>query len=105
MPIIATAAGPAPAGFDAGTRPVVGSAADSATLLSILTGVFTLIWTVFIAFAIIMFIIAGFQFLSARGEPGELEKARHSLIWGSIGVAVAILAFLLPFIIRGYVFG
>ncbi|OGZ66432.1 MAG: hypothetical protein A3C50_02465 [Candidatus Staskawiczbacteria bacterium RIFCSPHIGHO2_02_FULL_43_16] len=58
------------------------------------------LWIVFIAFAIIMFIVAGFQFLAAQGEPDGVGKARKFLLWGVIGVLVAVAAFTIPFFIR-----
>ena len=58
------------------------------------------IWPVFIGFAIIMFIVAGFFFLTANGEPGKLSTARTSVIWGIVGVAVGVIAFSIPYIIQ-----
>lgn len=66
----------------------------------IFDAIFGLLWPIFAAYAVIMFIIAGFQFLSARGEAGEAVKARQSVVYGSIGVALGILAFSIPFIIK-----
>lgn len=66
----------------------------------IFDAIFGLLWPIFAAYAVIMFIIAGLQFLSARGEPSEVVKARQSVIYGSIGTALGILAFSIPFIIK-----
>lgn len=67
----------------------------------IITKILNLMWVVLVAFAMIMFLVAAFQFLSAQGEPEEIKKARNSLIWGVVGLAVAIIAFSLPRIIVG----
>lgn len=67
---------------------------------NILNNTLNLIWVVFIGFAVIMFIWAGFEFLSAQGEPAGIEKARKALLWGIIGVAVGVLAFTIPFFIQ-----
>lgn len=74
----------------------------SATVTNIggvVDAIFALIWPIFAAFAVIMFIIAGIQFLSAQGEPNKISQARQSLIWGAVGMAVGLLAFSIPFII------
>src|SRR3989344_3977501 len=61
---------------------------------AILGKIFTfIIWPVVIAFVIIMFIMAGFMFLTANGEPGKLSLARSSLAWGVVGVIVILVSF------------
>ncbi len=57
------------------------------------------IWPLFVGFAIVMFLVAGFMFLSANGDPGKIRTGRDAVIWGSVGVVVGILAFSFPFII------
>lgn len=98
LPIVAVAAG-----FDAGNRPPTNVAANNATILAIITNTFNLLWLIFVAFAIVMFLVAGFQFLAAQGEPDGVKKAQKSVLWGAIGVALGILAFLIPFIIGNWV--
>lgn len=58
-----------------------------------------IIWLIFIAVAIIMFIYAGFLFVTASGEPAKLNTAKLALLGGFIGVAIAMLAISLPSII------
>lgn len=69
-------------------------------LYSAINGILRLLWILFIAFAVIMFIIAGFNFLAAQGEPGKVKDARNALIWGIVGVVVGVIAFSLPFILQ-----
>lgn len=92
------------AAFDAGRRPEPNLNAGNQWLTNLITAILSSIWMLFIAFAIIMFLVAGFQFLKAQGEPGEVATARKSLLWGMVGVLVGVLAFLLPFIIRYWIF-
>lgn len=66
---------------------------------AVVDAIFNVIWPIFAAFAVVMFIIAGVQFLSAQGEPSKISQARQSLIWGAVGMAVGLLAFSIPFII------
>src|SRR5688500_4862866 len=62
-------------------------------LSSIICNILRWIWPAFIGLAIIMFFVAGFFFLSAHGDPGKITLARVFLIWGIVGVIVAILGF------------
>jgi len=50
-------------------------------------------WIVFTVIAVIMFVVAGVLFLTARGQPEKVQEARGAFIWGVVGVVVAILAF------------
>lgn len=69
------------------------------TIGGIIDAIFAILWPVFAAYAVVMFILAGVQFLQARG--GDISDARNSVIWGSVGVGVALLAFTIPFIVKG----
>src|SRR3989344_1241856 len=44
-------------------------------------------------FVIIAFVLAGFKYLTAKGEPGKIAEANQSVIWGLAGVAVLVIAF------------
>ena len=59
---------------------------------TILNGVFEFVWPTTVALIIIIFIVIGFMFLLARGDPSKLEAARRSLIWGVAGVGVILLS-------------
>lgn len=72
-------------------------------IYAIINTIFGIVWPLFAAFAVLMFIYAGFQFLNARGE--DTSTARMAVVWGSVGVGVAVLAFSIPFIIRNVVLG
>jgi len=61
--------------------------------------IFLFIWPLFIAFAIIMFIVAGFIYLTAHGEPGKVKTAGQAVMWGAVGVGVGVLAFSIPTIV------
>lgn len=70
-------------------------------LLLLVNRILDLLWILFIAFAVIMFVVAGFMFLTARGEPEAVKDARNFVIYGIVGVAVGVIAFSLPFLIQG----
>lgn len=62
--------------------------------------VLNFIWPLFVGFAVIMFLVAGFMFLTAQGAPEKIATARMSILWGVIGVVIGIIAFSIPFIVR-----
>lgn len=48
--------------------------------------------TIVFAIAIIMILVAAFQFLTAAGNEEKVATARKSLVWGLVGIAVALFA-------------
>ncbi len=70
------------------------------TVIALVNKVLDFMWPLFIGFAVIMFIVAGFKFVAAQGEPTEVAGARMFVIWGIAGVAVGVLAFSLPYIVQ-----
>jgi len=48
--------------------------------------------TIIFAIAIIMILVAAFQFLTAAGNEEKVATARKSLVWGLVGIAVALFA-------------
>ncbi len=80
-----------------GGTPTGGGALTVNTLIDTLLN---FIWPLFMGFAVVMFLISGFQFLTAQGDPGKVDAARQSVLWGVVGVAMGVLAFSLPFIVK-----
>jgi len=76
--------------------------AGGLTLDLVFSAITTVLWVIFIGFAVIMFIVAAFQFFSAQGDPGEIGTARQSVIWGVVGIIAGVIAFSLPHIITSY---
>ena len=62
-----------------------------------------ILWPVAVAFFIVMFVIAGFLFATARGEPEQVKKARDAVIYGIVGVVVALIAFSIVTVIKNRV--
>lgn len=67
------------------------SALNIATLLSNIRDL--VVWPIFAGLAIIMFIYAGIMFLTSSGDPGKLTTARNAVIWGVVGIIVALLSY------------
>lgn len=67
---------------------------------NLLQSILLLLWSVFATFAVIAFITAGFLFLTANGDAGQVGKARQAVIWGAVGVGVALISVSIPFILK-----
>ena len=65
----------------------------SLTLNGLIPNILNVLWIVFTAFAIIMFVVSGIMFLTAQGDREKLVTARASLYWGVVGVIVGIVAY------------
>jgi len=42
------------------------------------------------AVAIVMFAIGGFSYIVSSGNPEHLQRAKHTLLYAAIGLAIAI---------------
>ena len=63
------------------------------SLPTLITQIQTIMWMIFGAIAVIMFVVAGILFLTSQGKPESIQTARSALIWGVAGVVVGILAY------------
>lgn len=64
---------------------------DLVRIISELLG--NIIWPIIVAVTVIMFLVAGFKFLTAQGAPDKLKEAKSAVIWGIAGVVVIVLSF------------
>lgn len=80
--------------------PGLAPGAQNLSITQIVNIVLNFIWPLFVGFAVIFFLIAGFQFLTAQGAPDKIATARMSVLWAVIGVVLGIIAFSIPFIVR-----
>lgn len=62
--------------------------------------VFNIIWVVAVGFSVVMFIIAGFKYLTAQGDPSKVWEATRMVIYGAVGIGVMILSFSIVWILR-----
>lgn len=69
-------------------------------ILSIGVSITNAIWIVFTIIAVIAFIVAGIIFLTAFGDAEKVRQARSAVIWGVVGIIVAILAYGITNMIR-----
>lgn len=78
--------------------------------ITTLGGVWTLVqsivnWLVaiFFLYATIQFLLAGWEYISSKGDEKKTEALRSRLLYGVIGVIVGLLAFSIPAIVRNFV--
>jgi len=88
------------AGLTQPPQPGQGVAIDPCAIFNL---TLNFIWPIFIGIAVLIFIYAGFLFLTAAGEPGKVSTARHALIWAIVGLAVALLAYSMVVIITNFI--
>ncbi len=69
-------------------------------VLGLVQTALTILWIVAAAFVVIMFVTAGFKFLTAQGDPTKLADARHAVVWGLVGAAVIVLAWSVIAVVR-----
>lgn len=54
-----------------------------------------------VAIATIVFLIGAFYFLFSGGSEEAVKKGRSLILYGAVGIVVALIAFSLPTLIRG----
>ena len=54
---------------------------------------------------VIMIIIGGFTYLTSQGDPGKTKKGRDTILYGVIGLIIALLAFAIVNFVLTNVFG
>ena len=82
--------------FDPGTTPN----SVQLDIVQIINIILNFLWPIFAGFAVIMFLIAGFMFLTSQGDPSKVDTARQAVLWGVVGVVVGLIAFSIPLIVR-----
>lgn len=60
--------------------------------LGVINKIATWFLTIVVAIAVIMFVYAGFLYLTSGGDDEKIKSAKNYLLYGIIGVAVALLA-------------
>ncbi|MCK4918578.1 MAG: TrbC/VirB2 family protein [Candidatus Pacebacteria bacterium] len=73
----------------------------SSTLAGFIDSILDVVVTIATPIAILAIIYSGFLFVKAQGNSSELEKAKKTLMWVLVGVAVLLGAQLLASVIEG----
>lgn len=58
-----------------------------------ITSIVELVFGVFGGVALIIIILAGIQFITSQGDPQKTAKARNTIIYAAVGLAVSLTAF------------
>ena len=76
-----------------------GNKGNEVATLSCIPAIFSNIVTALLmfvgTFALFLFIFAGFKFMNAGGDPKKLEGARHTLVYGILGLLLVLFSFLI----------
>ena len=57
------------------------------------------IFSILILIAVIFVFVAAFRYLTAQGDPEKVKKANHTLLYAAIAIAVALLAWSVPYLV------
>ena len=61
------------------------------------------VFAFFLAISLIYIVLGAFQFVTAGGDPAQISGARQKLIFALIGIAIGLLTFGIPAIIRSII--
>jgi hypothetical protein len=66
------------------------SVAGVSNIEDFIKSITTVVVTVCGAVAIVMFAIGGFSYVVSSGNPEHLQRAKHTLLYAAVGLAIAI---------------
>lgn len=71
--------------------------ATQANLDNILNVVFGILGTI----AVLVIVVGGIQYILSKGDPGDMAKAKNTIIYALVGLVVCIMAYaIVAFVIR-----
>ncbi len=62
--------------------------ANNDALKNVLTAVFIVVG----AMAVLFLILASIRYVTANGEPGEVQKAKNAILYAIVGIVLSLLA-------------
>lgn len=65
--------------------------------------IFSIIFVTLGALAILLFIIAGLRYITARGEPDKVSSAKNMMVYTLVGLIIAALASTIVYYVLGRV--
>ena len=69
-------------------------------ILQIIENVGNWVFAFFLAISLIFLIWGAFEFVIGQGEPQKISDAKQRLLWAVIGIAIALLANAVPYVLR-----
>lgn len=82
--------------------PVSGAPTDITGIWSIIQKIMNWVMALFFLVATIFILMAGFKYLTAAGDSGKIDEAKHMLTYAIVGIAVGLLAFAIPAIVQNF---
>ncbi|MBI2642611.1 MAG: hypothetical protein HYW97_02090 [Candidatus Wildermuthbacteria bacterium] len=61
-------------------------------VLTVIETIATWVFAIFLAVSVIFLVVGAFQFVTARGDPAQVNRAREILLYSMIGIGLAFLA-------------
>ena len=81
------------------SSPVFAAGGDVAQVESFIKGVIKLIAGLAGLIATGFFVAGGFTYITSSGNPEQLDKAKRTLTWSAIGLAIVVAAFVISNIV------
>ncbi len=78
---------------------------DENVVYGILERVISILFYVLMFLAIIMILIAAFNYATSGGDSEKVDKAKSAILYAVIAVAIAILARSIPYLVKSFVAG
>jgi len=75
---------------------------SSADPQNIIKNILDFVATLFLFGAVIFFVYSGYLYLSSGGDSKKQEAAKQNFLWGCVGVAVGLLAYVFPEIVKSF---
>lgn len=66
---------------------------DNRNLMTVIQGIVNVAIGVIGIAAVVVIVMAGQRYITAQGDPGKLKMAKDMILWGIIGLVVALLAY------------
>ena len=70
---------------------------------TIIDAILAVLWAIAVTVVIFTFVLAGFKFFTAQGEPGKIREARIVVIYGLVGTVVILLSVSVLFTVRNLI--
>jgi multisubunit Na+/H+ antiporter MnhB subunit len=67
--------------------------AENTNLFKMIQIVINIILSVLGAITVLMIILGGINFMTSQGDPGKTKKGRDTILYGIIGLVIALLAY------------
>ena len=75
------------------------------TLMATVNKIINVILGVLGIVAVVIIVLGGVQYTTSAGDPGKVKKAKDTILYGIIGLVVALLAFAVVNFVLSSVFG